>query len=104
MHSELTCSSLACVTRSSCLQVAHLAETFNIKVAPHFLMEIHVSLCCAVPNSLILEYIPQLDTITKSRIRIEGGFAYPSDAVGHGIEWDFEAIARLAVSTAVFTA
>lgn len=46
------------------LKVAHLAESFNIPVCPHFLMELHVALCCAVPNARWLEYIPQLETVT----------------------------------------
>ena len=33
------------------LKVAHLAETFNVPICPHFLMELHVSLCAAVPNA-----------------------------------------------------
>ena len=43
------------------LKVAHLAETFNVQVCPHFLMEIHLPLVCAVPNATWLEHIPQLD-------------------------------------------
>ena len=43
------------------LKVAHLAETFNVAVCPHFLMELHVSLVAAVPNGAWVEYIPQLD-------------------------------------------
>ena len=38
-----------------------MAEAFNIAVCPHFLMELHVALCCAVPNARWVEYIPQLD-------------------------------------------
>lgn len=33
------------------LKVAHMAEAMNIAVCPHFLMELHVSLVCAIPNS-----------------------------------------------------
>jgi L-alanine-DL-glutamate epimerase-like enolase superfamily enzyme len=79
------------------LKVAHLAETFNIAVCPHFLMELHVSLCAAVPNARWVEYIPQLDELTASRMRIEGGRAFPSAQPGLGIDWDFEAVDRLAV-------
>ena len=43
------------------LKVAHLAEAFNLAVCPHFLMELHVSLCAAVPSAAWVEYIPQLD-------------------------------------------
>lgn len=74
------------------LKVAHLAEAFDVPVCPHFLMELHVSLCAAVPNAAWVEYIPQLDDITHSRIRVEQGYAYPPATVGLGIEWDWDAI------------
>ncbi len=52
-------------------------------------------LCCAINNSMYLEYIPQLDTITRSTVRYADGIAYPSSAPGVGIEWDWEAIDAL---------
>ena len=76
------------------LKIAHLAETFNVQVCPHYLMEIHLGLCCAVPNATWLEHIPQLDDITRSRIPIKDGYAVPSSAPGLGIEWDWKAIER----------
>jgi L-alanine-DL-glutamate epimerase-like enolase superfamily enzyme len=75
------------------LKVAHLAETFNVPICPHFLMEIHVGLCAAVPNAAWVEYIPQLDDVTTSRLKIEGGYAWPSDAPGLGIAWEDKALA-----------
>lgn len=85
------------------LKVAHLAETFNVPVCPHFLMELHVSLCAAVPNARWVEYIPQIDSLTLEPMRIEDGHAIPSDAPGLGIAWDFDAINRSAVSGSDFT-
>ena len=85
------------------LKVAHLAETFNVPVCPHFLMELHVSLCAAVPNARWVEYIPQIDSLTTEPMRIENGHAIPSDAPGLGIAWDFDAINRAAVSGSKFT-
>lgn len=76
------------------LKVAHMAEAFNVPVCPHFLMEIHLGLCCAVPNSRWLEYIPQLDLVTSSPIEIENGKAIPSTAPGLGIDWDWVALER----------
>jgi L-alanine-DL-glutamate epimerase-like enolase superfamily enzyme len=76
------------------VKVAHLAEGFNVPVCPHFLMELHVSLCAGVPNATWVEYIPQLDDITTSRIRVADGFAYPPDAPGLGIAWDWPAIGQ----------
>ena len=74
------------------LKVAHMAEAMNLAVCPHFLMELHVSLTCAVPNSWMLEYIPQLDAITTSRLDLRGGQAHAPDSPGLGIEWDLPAI------------
>ncbi len=82
------------------LKVAHLAETFNVPVCPHFLMELHVSLTAAVPNGAWVEYIPQLDDITTSRMAIHDGYAIPPSTPGLGIDWDFAAIDRLAVARA----
>ncbi len=82
------------------LKVAHLAETFNVIVCPHFLMELHVSLTAAVPNAAWVEYIPQLDDITTSRLAIADGHALAPSAPGLGIDWDFPAIDRRAVARA----
>jgi L-alanine-DL-glutamate epimerase-like enolase superfamily enzyme len=79
------------------LKVAHLAEACNVAICPHFLMELHIGLVCAVPNAPWLEYIPQLDPITTSRLKIESGQAYASPAPGLGIEWDWQAIERMTV-------
>jgi L-alanine-DL-glutamate epimerase-like enolase superfamily enzyme len=76
------------------LKAAHLAETFNVQVCPHYLMEIHLGLCCAVPNATWLEHIPQLDDIATSRVVIQNGYAMPSNQPGLGIEWDWKAIER----------
>ena len=83
------------------LKVAHLAETFNVAVCPHFLMELHVSLTAAVPNGAWVEYIPQLDAITTSRMAMQDGYALPPSAPGLGIDWDMAAIERAAVARAV---
>jgi L-alanine-DL-glutamate epimerase-like enolase superfamily enzyme len=80
------------------LKVAHLAETFNAAVCPHFLMELHVSLTAAAPGATWVEYIPQLDDITTSRLAIEDGHAVAPDAPGLGIAWDSAAIDARAVA------
>lgn len=74
------------------LKTAHMAETFNVAICPHFLMELHVGLCAAVPNAAWVEYIPQLDDLTTERLIIEDGHAVPSEKPGLGIEWDWKAI------------
>ncbi len=70
------------------LKVAHLAEAHNLAMCPHFLMELHVSLCAAVPNSRWVEYIPQLDDLTTSRLQIVDGHAVAPESPGIGIDWN----------------
>jgi L-alanine-DL-glutamate epimerase-like enolase superfamily enzyme len=77
------------------LKCAHIAESFNVPVCPHFLMELHVGLCAAVPNAPWVEYIPQLDVVMKNGMQIEDGYALPFNAPGLGIEWDWAAIDKL---------
>ena len=64
------------------LKVAHLAETFNMQVCPHYLMELHVGLCAAVPNATWVEHIPQLDAVTSESLTVRDGYAYPSARPG----------------------
>jgi L-alanine-DL-glutamate epimerase-like enolase superfamily enzyme len=85
------------------LKVAHLAECFNIVVSPHFLMELHVALCAAVPNARWVEYIPQLDTLTTEGMTIRDGHALPSASPGLGIAWDWAAIDHRTVEGSRFT-
>ena len=81
------------------MKVAHMAEAHNIPVCPHFLMELHVSLVCAVPNAPWLEYIPQLDSVTHTGMKMELGRAFPSQQPGIGINWDMDAITSASVQT-----
>ncbi|MET0359092.1 MAG: mandelate racemase/muconate lactonizing enzyme family protein [Pararhizobium sp.] len=74
------------------LKVAHAAEAFDIPVCPHFLMELHVSLVCAVPNGRYVEYIPQLDDLTTKGMEIRDGRAMAPSEPGLGIAWDWEAV------------
>ena len=80
------------------LKVAHLAEACNLAVAPHFLMELHVSLCGATPAARWVEYIPQLDAIASSRLPIENGHALVPHTPGLGIAWRWDEIERRAVA------
>ncbi|MCW5634667.1 MAG: mandelate racemase/muconate lactonizing enzyme family protein [Rubrivivax sp.] len=80
------------------LKVAHLAEACNLAVAPHFLMELHVSLTGATPAARWVEYIPQLDAVAASRLAIEDGHALVPDTPGLGIHWRWDEIERRAVA------
>jgi L-alanine-DL-glutamate epimerase-like enolase superfamily enzyme len=79
------------------LKVAHAAEAFDMPICPHFLMELHVSLVCAVQNGKYVEYIPQLGDLTGKRMTIRDGHAYAPDNPGLGIDWDWDAVNRMSV-------
>lgn len=79
------------------IEVCHLAQAANLRVAPHVSPELSVTVACAVPNSMTVEYIPQMEPILKKPVRIEDGYAVPPDAPGHGIEYDEDALARYEV-------
>ncbi|MCP4317543.1 MAG: mandelate racemase/muconate lactonizing enzyme family protein [Hyphomicrobiales bacterium] len=79
------------------LKVAHMAEAFNVLVAPHFLMELHLPLVCAIQNARWLEYIPQLNTVTRTQFVIDDGHAIPSETPGIGIDWDWDKICTISV-------
>lgn len=74
------------------LKIAHMAEAHNVQVCPHFLMEIHVSLCAAVPNSRYVEYIPQLRSVTTEELAVVDGHAVAPTTPGLGISWDRDAL------------
>lgn len=74
------------------LKVAHLAEAFNVPAAPHFLMELHVSLAAAVPNGRWVEWIPQLSALTQCELDVVAGRAAPPLDPGIGISWNLAAL------------
>ena len=80
------------------LKVAHAAEAFDIPVCPHFLMELHVSLVCAVQNGKYVEYIPQLDDLTGKHMKIADGYGYGPTEPGIGIDWDWDKVKKLSVA------
>src|SRR5436309_318648 len=80
------------------MTVCHLSQTANLHVAPHVSPELSVSIAAAVPNSMMIEYVPQMEPVLKQRVRIEEGYAIPSDAPGHGIEFDEKALDKFEVN------
>ena len=79
------------------MKVCHLAESANLHVAPHVSPELSVSIAAAVSNSMMIEYVPQMEPVLKRQVRIEDGYAIPRDAPGHGIEFDEKAMTKFEV-------
>jgi L-alanine-DL-glutamate epimerase-like enolase superfamily enzyme len=84
------------------LKIARLAESFNLPVAPHFMLELSVHALCAVPNGLILEDL-QGGSLTDlgilaEPIRVVNGELAPPARPGHGIVFDPAALRRYEVT------
>jgi L-alanine-DL-glutamate epimerase-like enolase superfamily enzyme len=78
------------------MKIAKLAESFNLPVAPHFMMELSVHALCGVPNGLILEdlrggSLTDLGILVEP-MGVENGEFRPSARPGHGIVLDTQAL------------
>jgi L-alanine-DL-glutamate epimerase-like enolase superfamily enzyme len=74
------------------LKIAHLAQAANLPMAPHFVAELHVHLLCAIPNALILEYLPWFDALVEAPLDAYDGVFAPPDRPGHGIRFNREVL------------
>jgi L-alanine-DL-glutamate epimerase-like enolase superfamily enzyme len=79
---------------TNAMAVCHMASAAGLPVAPHVSPELSVAVACAVPNSVFIEYIPQMEPVLRRPVTIRDGWAVPSDAPGHGIAFDREALER----------
>jgi len=85
---------------TNAMAVCHLADAAHLPVAPHVSPELSVTVACAVPNSVFVEYIPQMEAVLKRPLSRAGGFGLPSEEPGHGIQFDDDALRRLTVREA----
>jgi L-alanine-DL-glutamate epimerase-like enolase superfamily enzyme len=77
---------------TNALTVCHLAAAANLPVAPHVSPELSITVAAAVPNSVFVEYIPQMEPLLRRPLTRRDGYGIPFQAVGHGVEFDPEAI------------
>lgn len=78
-------------------RVAAAALEAGLRVAPHFVPEIHVHLACAIPNALNLEYLPIFELLLEEPIRIQEGEAIPPETPGHGMRFSDDVLAPFRV-------
>ena len=83
---------------SETIKIAHMAETFNIPIAPHLSVglgicigaTLHVAM--AIPNLFILEYQPPVfeiaNLLLKTPLICDNGYYQIPDAIGLGVEID----------------
>ena len=78
------------------LEIAHMAEAFNLPVVSHGVPEIHLHLVGAVPNGLTVEYMPRLFHLWREVPQPQQGELTLPAAPGLGLEFDDGALARFA--------
>lgn len=82
---------------TSFMKIARLAEAFNLPVTSHGAHDITVHLLAACPNRCYLEaHGFGLDRYIERPLRLEQGMALAAAGPGHGVNFDWDALARLA--------
>jgi D-galactarolactone cycloisomerase len=83
------------------LRIAHVAEQFAARIAPHQVPELHAHLCAAFPGAAFgvesngtPERNPVWEGLYKERARIENSAVHLNDKPGWGIEIDWQFVAR----------
>ena len=86
-----------------CKKIAGMAEAFYVTLAPHNPMgpvatAVNAHLATAIPNFLILEYIPDdkppRSELLKEPMKLENGYITVSDKPGLGVELNEEAFSK----------
>lgn len=75
-------------------RAAALAEAHGIRVSTHLWPEVSAQLLSATPMAHWLEYADWWNPILAEPLRVERGFALPSESAGSGISWNEQAIAE----------
>jgi L-alanine-DL-glutamate epimerase-like enolase superfamily enzyme len=79
------------------MKVAHLAEAHHLPVTSHGAHDVTVHLLAALPNRSYLEaHGFGLERFLAEPLRLEEGNAIAPERPGHGIDFDWEALAKLA--------
>jgi galactonate dehydratase len=84
-------------------KIAAMADTYYISMAPHnplgpVATAVNVQVALSTPNFLIQEImrsdVPYRDEVVDAPLLVKGGYVYPSDRPGIGVEVDEKAAAR----------
>jgi len=73
------------------LKIAALADLQRLKLAPHFVMELHIHLACAYPHESWVEHIEWLEPAFNERLAIRDGRMLLPTAPGIGVSLSEEA-------------
>lgn len=74
------------------LKIATISDLARLKLAPHFVMEIHIHLGCAYPHEAWVEHIEWLEPAFNERLQILNGRMMLPDRPGLGFTLSDEAL------------
>jgi L-talarate/galactarate dehydratase len=80
------------------MKIAALMEAYNLPVVSHCLHDVSVHMVAAVPNGLIVEYMPWWDMIYKEPPQVKNGSFEISNKPGIGLELDSKYIDRYKIA------
>ena len=78
-------------------RAASLAQAAGIEMSSHLYPEVSAHLLAATPTAQWLEYVDWANAFLTEPLRIEDGYAVPSDRPGNGLEWDAALVKRYRV-------
>ena len=76
------------------MKVAAMAQAWNLPVASHLFHDFSMHLIAAIPNGLIVEYMPWWDAIYQAPPQVKNGYIEIPDIPGLGLELDPEALKK----------
>jgi L-alanine-DL-glutamate epimerase-like enolase superfamily enzyme len=87
------------------MRVAKMAQAHNLPVTSHGVHDLHVHLLAAAPNGIYLEVHGfGLERFVAHPLKIENGEAVAPDRPGHGVEFNWQALAEHEVQPYTFVA
>ena len=80
------------------LEIAHLAAAYDVKIAPHLVPELSVSVLVSIPNAALVEVLAGAPSnLWRDPVEIAGGYMTPPNRPGHGTEFSKEVLKKYAV-------
>jgi L-talarate/galactarate dehydratase len=76
---------------SETMKIGHVADSFGLGLAPHFMSVLSVHIAAALPRSTYVEYYPFMDDLLVHQLVVENGELVVPDRPGHGVEFTEEA-------------
>jgi mandelate racemase len=78
-------------------RAVNLAQAAGIGMSSHLYPEVSAHLLAVTPTAHWLEYVDWANAFLTEPLRIEGGYAVPSDRPGNGLAWDADLVKRYAM-------